>query len=70
MQAYNISTHTPLAGRDGYQLLADEIKVISTHTPLAGRDELLQMVDDGSVISTHTPLAGRDKFRCLGRADR
>ena len=34
-----ISTHTPLAGRDGDQLpvFGDALE-ISTHTPLAGRD--------------------------------
>ena len=36
-----ISTHTPLAGRDGIgQTFTDAIG-ISTHTPLAGRDPML-----------------------------
>ena len=33
-----ISTHTPLAGRDGYCLSYGFQRGISTHTPLAGRD--------------------------------
>ena len=37
----DISTHTPLAGRDGVQTIkTDESGEISTHTPLAGRDTL------------------------------
>ena len=34
-----ISTHTPLAGRDGIMFTMRNIILISTHTPLAGRDE-------------------------------
>ena len=34
----NISTHTPLAGRDQLHLSPHARKRISTHTPLAGRD--------------------------------
>ena len=33
-----ISTHTPLAGRDGSSLIFSIRLTISTHTPLAGRD--------------------------------
>ena len=33
-----ISTHTPLAGRDGGTSDYNGLKNISTHTPLAGRD--------------------------------
>ena len=36
-----ISTHTPLAGRDGIPFSGDIDAVgISTHTPLAGRDAM------------------------------
>ena len=35
---HNISTHTPLAGRDIFALKANYGYTISTHTPLAGRD--------------------------------
>ena len=35
---YNISTHTPLAGRDGDITVNGFPESISTHTPLAGRD--------------------------------
>ena len=35
----NISTHTPLAGRDFFHLMIVRRETpISTHTPLAGRD--------------------------------
>ena len=34
----NISTHTPLAGRDAISFEMCESDLISTHTPLAGRD--------------------------------
>ena len=57
-----ISTHTPLAGRDEVscpQMI--ELFKISTHTPLAGRDtESVVGTMSGIIISTHTPLAGRD----------
>ena len=33
-----ISTHTPLAGRDGADTDGISVQCISTHTPLAGRD--------------------------------
>ena len=36
----DISTHTPLAGRDYKRLVFNGNLCISTHTPLAGRDEL------------------------------
>ena len=38
MQLLNISTHTPLAGRDDFGNAKSEKDKISTHTPLAGRD--------------------------------
>ena len=40
-QAENISTHAPLAGRDGGIAAFDaQIHEISTHAPLAGRDAM------------------------------
>ena len=57
-----ISTHAPLAGRDGITLGWIILYVlISTHAPLAGRDLLASVPYpcDGW-ISTHAPLAGRD----------
>ena len=57
----NISTHTPLAGRDLIRSGAGRGNTISTHTPLAGRDLRHIRADSKAVISTHTPLAGRDK---------
>ena len=36
-----ISTHTPLAGRDGGGGFGYSLFLISTHTPLAGRDDEL-----------------------------
>ena len=35
---HDISTHTPLAGRDFEKSELTREKIISTHTPLAGRD--------------------------------
>ena len=56
----NISTHTPLAGRDQNHHNQSHENYISTHTPLAGRDlEQLNILNPVH-ISTHTPLAGRD----------
>ena len=56
-----ISTHTPLAGRDILQHAVDVLhNVISTHTPLAGRDKRYTLFVLPPIISTHTPLAGRD----------
>ena len=41
---YNISTHTPLAGRDDHLLKIPGDLLISTHTPLAGRDMDAQLI--------------------------
>ncbi len=61
--AAQISTHTPLAGRDLKSLgLDDNALKISTHTPLAGRDEEKTETYILMQISTHTPLAGRDRY--------
>ena len=61
-----ISTHTPLAGRDPHLLFHTSRGDISTHTPLAGRDDQRKGLDQfRTLISTHTPLAGRDSFRDL-----
>ena len=62
--AYNISTHTPLAGRDLVKFKNKSELCISTHTPLAGRDRIVTERKLKSVISTHTPLAGRDDGKC------
>ena len=56
----NISTHTPLARRDGLIMYTKELTEISTHTPLARRDISPQAVQAAVNISTHTPLARRD----------
>ncbi len=61
---HDISTHTPLAGRDlSWQQVAARMGHISTHTPLAGRDMTSSAVEKILLISTHTPLAGRDNVR-------
>ena len=61
--AQNISTHTPLAGRDA-PLKKKRIQIrISTHTPLAGRDIFFCSFFQLVIISTHTPLAGRDHMQ-------
>ena len=41
----DISTHTPLAGRDAAVAGGVETTGISTHTPLAGRDQKVQRSD-------------------------
>ena len=42
---HNISTHTPLAGRDaGLEKCTKLVIGISTHTPLAGRDEQAEIL--------------------------
>ena len=56
----DISTHTPLAGRDLLGVDMSNIPQISTHTPLAGRDKYYAYTPCAYAISTHTPLAGRD----------
>ncbi len=56
----DISTHTPLAGRDKIDGDFLGMTDISTHTPLAGRDGAHSADYDQDNISTHTPLAGRD----------
>ena len=68
---YNItqvSTHTPLAGRDHQQCCRESRTTVSTHTPLAGRDGLEMTIDLYYVVSTHTPLAGRDRTKRSCRA--
>ena len=72
MSAFNISTHTSLAGRDANA--ADSVVAIriSTHTSLAGRDQQAILKSDSDFISTHTSLAGRDCTRacvCVQHAD-
>ena len=58
---YQISTHTPLAGRDLIAAAVMPTSEISTHTPLAGRDKKPRnRFNTFIAISTHTPLAGRD----------
>ena len=57
-----ISTHTPLTGRDGKTGSFLIFNSISTHTPLTGRDINCGVWYGHSTISTHTPLTGRDKY--------
>ena len=57
---YVISTHTPLARRDGGSCKRSILNCISTHTPLARRDFSVSSSDSADEISTHTPLARRD----------
>ena len=56
-----ISTHAPLAGRDGVVAHIAESPAISTHAPLAGRDPRPRPRRGSTKISTHAPLAGRDR---------
>ena len=55
-----ISTHAPLAGRDGTITINKKLNYISTHAPLAGRDAEGRADKIRKSISTHAPLAGRD----------
>ena len=57
---FNISTHTPLAGRNFISLYTNLGTQISTHTPLAGRNIFYWVFKYFEDISTHTPLAGRN----------
>ena len=51
-----ISTHTPLAGRDKKPTVDIPLLIISTHTPLAGRDEKLQdTISDQGNFYSHAP---------------
>ena len=45
---HDISTHTPLAGRDMLGLKTLSEMLISTHTPLAGRDALRSAEEFGA----------------------
>ena len=59
-----ISTHTPLAGRDGIDVrLLQWLLDFYSHAPRGARLEFLQFVLSICDISTHTPLAGRDDLR-------
>ena len=58
---YNISTHTPLAGRDeaeDLQTIRD--KNFYSHAPRGARPGVNDDKQREKLISTHTPLAGRD----------
>ena len=47
---FNISTHTPLAGRDQHNITVELYENISTHTPLAGRDIRVRMMSNCSFV--------------------
>ena len=57
----DISTHTPLAGRDLQgKVEAYEQADFYSHAPRGARLSGLDKVETAIKISTHTPLAGRD----------
>ena len=62
----NISTHTPLAGRDGgygdLYLWADRFLLTR---PLRDVTIIYPVFINSPYISTHTPLAGRDHYPLL-----
>ena len=58
----DISTHTPLTGRDVIASIMQMSGTISTHTPLTGRDARSMKDLNKILISTHTPLTGRDRY--------
>ena len=54
--AYNISTHTSLAGRDQEEAEMMSRIFISTHTSLAGRDEIVDSLGiDTADFYSHVP---------------
>ena len=56
---YKISTHAPLAGRDGHHSATRRYINISTHAPLAGRDDMPLRVSAGRLLFQPTrPLRG------------
>ena len=57
----NISTHTPLAGRDAEStaVFRGEYRFLLTR-PLRDVTDIAFTCDIAASISTHTPLAGRD----------
>ena len=68
----SISTHTPLAGRDGDdQYISGDDEFLLTR-PSRGATGVFTLIGEYVVISTHTPLAGRDrsvKFRSTTRSN-
>ena len=57
---YEISTHTPLAGRDEIVKIINVDKKISTHTPLAGRDDKdIAPYDFLAHFNSHAPCGAR-----------
>ena len=58
--AREISTHTPLAGRDLYSLGISASMTISTHTPLAGRDSAdVGLSHRHDHFNSHAPCGAR-----------
>ena len=57
-----ISTHTPLAGRDGIMDKSKQSYIISTHTPLAGRDHISPRVFHATVFLLTRPSRGATVF--------
>ena len=61
-EAYCISTHAPLAGRDRRHCSTSAAGRISTHAPLAGRDNRLQYASNQTKLFQPTrPLRGATK---------
>ena len=64
-----ISTHAPLAGRDGRRKVRRALcQGFQPTRPLRGATVWLRRYINGFVISTHAPLAGRDKGAADARA--
>ena len=65
LQAGGISTHTPLAERDGDTAEAeDALRHFYTHAPRGAAIPVCIVLRRVLLISTHTPLAERDFVRC------
>ena len=62
-----ISTHTPLAGRDGWtEVKVTQYQEFLLTRPLRGATFAVEIFVGTADISTHTPLAGRDGIFTFG----
>ena len=70
MVILQISTHTPLAGRDAGSIVAYlELDTFLLTRPLRDVTQITLTDNVFSPISTHTPLAGRDEDQKLYEND-
>ena len=61
-----ISTHAPLAGRDGSLVYRLQVaRIFQPTRPLRGATTRIDGLPFASIISTHAPLAGRDSAKAV-----